>query len=103
MQEDERLKIFVGELREHFGEHLKRIILFGSRARGDNVEDSDYDFLLIFDQMTSEIKESIRDLTGEMLYTYNIVLSVFSFTEENLYRRRYSPFIMNAQKEGVVL
>lgn len=103
MVRDEKLKIFIKQLKERFGEHLKKIILFGSRARGDDTEGSDYDFLLIFDEVSLKVRESLRDLTGQMLYEYNVVFSVFAFTEETLYRKRYSPFILNAQKEAVLL
>jgi len=44
-----------GRLREHilgaFGRRVRRIILFGSRARGDALPDSDYDVLVIFDDL----------------------------------------------------
>lgn len=103
MVKDEKIENFVEELKKRFGENLKKIILFGSRARGDSTEGSDYDFLLIFNEVTPEVKDSIRDLTGEMLYEYSVVFSAFPFTEEILNRKRYSPFIMNAQKEGVLL
>lgn len=38
---------------------IERIILFGSRARGDAGEDSDYDFLIVMD---TDIKPSRRGL-----------------------------------------
>ncbi len=103
MAKDEKLEIFIGRLKERFGEHLKKLILFGSKARGDDVKGSDYDVLLIFDEISLGVKEDIRDLTGEMLYEYNAVFSAFPLTKEALYRKRYSPFIINAQREGVLL
>ena len=33
--------------KEHFGENLMCVLLFGSRARGTARDDSDYDFLII--------------------------------------------------------
>ena len=103
MVEDKKLEIFVGRVKKLFEGHLKKAILFGSRARGDSVEGSDYDFLLIFDNVTPEVKENISELTGEMLYEYSVIFSAFPFTEESLHKKRYSPFIINAQKEGVLL
>ena len=40
------------------GYKVERIILFGSRARGDYNEDSDYDFLVILKQNISHNDES---------------------------------------------
>lgn len=39
----------VAALSEAFGEHLFAVVLFGSRARGDAREDSDWDLLVIAD------------------------------------------------------
>lgn len=103
MVKDKILRIFIRQLRKEFGNHLKKIILFGSRARGDNAKESDYDLLLIFDKVTPVIKDKILDIEGEVGYTYNVVFSAFPFTDKDLYRKRYSPFIMNANREGVLL
>ena len=43
INEKKILELFRGEMKQCFGDHLKEIILFGSRARGDHTEDSDYD------------------------------------------------------------
>lgn len=40
------LQIIKKTIQEIVGENLSRIILFGSRARGDNRPDSDYDLLI---------------------------------------------------------
>ncbi len=37
----------ISELIARFGYHVERIILFGSRARGDAGPDSDWDFLIV--------------------------------------------------------
>jgi predicted nucleotidyltransferase len=44
---------FKVEIRKFVGSNLKRILLFGSYARGDAVEGSDIDLLLIFKTLTS--------------------------------------------------
>jgi predicted nucleotidyltransferase len=42
---NEVLDYFVREMRERLGTHLKKIILFGSRARDDEIAKYDYDFI----------------------------------------------------------
>lgn len=103
IKQDENLRHFLFKLEAHFKENLKRVILFGSRARGDSAEDSDYDLLIILDKVTPETNELIDELSGEMLYEYNAVFSVFVYTEKDLDSREYSPFIMNLRKEAVEL
>ena len=44
--EQEVLNLFTKELRRHLGDRIIRILLYGSRARGDNAPDSDYDCLV---------------------------------------------------------
>jgi len=101
--EDKYLEIFVNKIREKCGQNLKRVLLFGSRARGDSEAASDYDLLLIFDEVGPEIKAFISDLEGEMLYQYSSLFCAFPLTEADLKRKRFQPFIMNAQKEGIPL
>lgn len=100
--QDKKLKIFIDQLRKRFGQNLKRIILFGSRARGDYTEESDYDLLLIFEKMTPEIKKYVDQIEDEMLFSHGVLFSTFLFTPEELEEREFEPFIMNATKEGSV-
>jgi len=43
------------EIRKFVGSNLKRILLFGSYARGDAVEGSDIDLLLIFENNVKKV------------------------------------------------
>lgn len=54
-----------------YGERIERIVLFGSRARGDAVSDSDYDIALFLRDMTDRWQElgRLADLRYEMLGT----------------------------------
>ncbi len=100
--QDKKLNIFIDQLRKEFGHNLKRIILFGSRARGDHSEESDYDLLLIFEKVTPEIKKYVDEVEDEMLFSQGALFSTFLFTPEELEEREFEPFIMNATKEGMV-
>lgn len=102
-RKDKNLEIFLEKLRAEFGKHLQRVILFGSRARGGHSEESDYDCLLILDEVTPGVKEILNAIEGEMLYEYGAVFSAFLLTPEDLERKRFEPFIINARKEGVML
>jgi uncharacterized protein len=39
------------ELEKLYGNRLRKVILYGSRARGDAHEESDYDFLAVLDSL----------------------------------------------------
>lgn len=78
MTADPVLTRFRAALRKIYGERIERVVLFGSRARGDARPDSDYDvlvFLKDFDMASrhkemgriSEITADIIRDTGEMI------------------------------------
>lgn len=100
---DKVLQIFLRKLKENFGSNVKRVILFGSRARGDFEEFSDYDLLVVFKKLSKEVKDSLIEIEGEMLYEYGAVFSAFPLSEADLKKMKFEPFLINAQKEGVVL
>jgi predicted nucleotidyltransferase len=100
---DSNLELFKERLQKKLGDNLIRIILFGSRARGDNDEYSDYDCIVVVKENNKSIKEAILDIESDILYEKNAVFSAFSYTEDELALRRYMPFIINVNKEGIAL
>ncbi len=64
---DRNIDEFLSRVRGRFGERLKRVILFGSRARGDYTEESDYDFILVFDGKIDGIKAAVSDVVLDMM------------------------------------
>ncbi len=52
---------FVNTVRNTFKGRAKKIILYGSRARGDADEESDYDFLVLFEPFYDGQKKSKRN------------------------------------------
>ena len=100
---DRVIKAFTKSIRNKFKKRLKKIILFGSRARGDFSPESDYDFILVFDRISSIVKKYLSNLGAEFLLKHSAVITDIAVTENDLKKMKYEPFIMNAQKEGVVL
>ena len=100
---DEVLDYFVKEMKERLGTHLKQVILFGSRARGDETEGSDYDCLIVVDETSKNVKEIIDELAGAALYKHGAVFSIFPVEEKKLNLQKYNPFYMNIEKEGIIL
>lgn len=101
LKKDCNLEIFIRELRDYFKERLGKIIIFGSRARGDYSEESDYDCLIILKRIKPDDGKFLNNIEAKMLLSKYTLFSTFLFTEEGLKKRRYEPFLINAQKEGV--
>jgi uncharacterized protein len=80
--------------------------LFGSRARGDNRTDSDWDILILVDsgKITNEIEDQFRDGLYDIELDSGQIISTFiypkSLWESSL---RFSPLYKNVKKEGIQL
>jgi predicted nucleotidyltransferase len=100
---DKPLELFVEQIRKKLGSHLRQIVLFGSKARGGDVAGSDYDCLVVVDEVSKRLKDIIDEVTGEVLYEHNAVFSAFIVSEGERAAKPYSPLLLNIGKEGVVL
>jgi predicted nucleotidyltransferase len=82
------------------------VILYGSRARGDAQEDSDYDLLVLVDQeQDMELEKAIVDRLVPLEVRTGDVLTVLLYSRSQwdsaLYR--VTPFHKNVSREGVLL
>jgi len=71
------LSKFRAALNELYGDRIERVILFGSRARGDALPDSDYDVAVFLKDLSDRwaeadkialIATNVLDATGEVIH-----------------------------------
>ena len=98
---------FVNGINRILENRVKKIILYGSYARGDYRKNSDVDIMILTDLSEEEIVEMRTKLWD---YSYDIGLDndiVISSLLKNIDDFNYwldtLPFYMNIQKEGIVL
>jgi len=101
IQNDEVVQQFSSAVRKTLGKHLRRIILFGSRARGDNTEHSDFDFIIVLNNKNSNILDAIRSIEVEMMDIFNVLVSALVFSTEEWNERQTLPLGLNVQREGI--
>ena len=94
---------FAERTRSRLKNHLKKIILFGSRARGDFYEGSDYDFLIIVDKKEKTDEEMLLDIGVEFLNKYDVLIADIVCDEKEWERKKRFPIGLNILKEGVEL
>mgnify|MGYP002673103092 FL=1 len=98
---------FSEEVRKILGKSLRKIILYGSYARGDYTENSDIDLMILTtltDNEIEKIESNIYDLAFDFLMDYGVDISVVIKNEEQFnYWLGALPFYNNVQREGVVL
>ncbi|MBN2544743.1 MAG: nucleotidyltransferase domain-containing protein [Spirochaetes bacterium] len=97
---DKRAVFFADKIRKKLSSNVKNIILFGSRARNDHYEGSDYDFLIILKNKTSDIIDEIRDIEVDFLNEFDTLSSALIFNEEEWGKRKNLPIGLNIMKEG---
>lgn len=88
------------------GVPVRKIILFGSRARGESREDSDYDLLVIVAKPLTfrekvEVSEKIRDRLVGLNIASDIVVK--SEVDVEYYRNKIGSVVREALKEGVTI
>jgi len=102
MQRKDVVDYFVSELRDHFGEKILGVYLFGSTAKGTATSESDIDVLVVYSdidernllEIASEISFKIACEEGKLIET--IPMSKQEF-EQSLGR---SPFLWEVLKFG---
>jgi len=83
---------------------LDKIILFGSRARGDAARSSDMDLIVILDDLVDdETRDYVSDCAWEAGFEYGIVVVPFVFNKNEWDNgpERYSLFVKAVEMEGV--
>lgn len=101
------LNNFLKEVTQILGSRIKKIILYGSYARGDYNNSSDIDIMILTDLSDEEISKYSREIwekCADIEIDYGVVISplVRNIDEFNSWLD-VKPFYINIAKEGVVL
>lgn len=96
------LKQFRQAIEKVYGKRLKRVILYGSRARNEATQDSDIDLAILLDGDVVPGKEIDRmiDVITEINLNYGVLISVYPVSERN-YTSINSPLLLNIRREGI--
>lgn len=91
----------LARLEEKCGDRIRRVILFGSRARGDADGESDLDVLIV----TADGKEQVKAVTQQFGRDENFYGTTLIFSEEEYrnWQRLKMPLYVNVRRDGVEL
>ncbi|MBW4090815.1 MAG: nucleotidyltransferase domain-containing protein [Proteobacteria bacterium] len=97
---DPILSRFRAALDAIYGSRIERVVLFGSRARGDAKPDSDYDIAVFLRAPGSFWQEMgpLAEIEAEILYATGAVISAKPF-RAGAYRER-TPLMGEIRREG---
>src|SRR5574337_2040439 len=79
---DPVVQAFASELRTRLRHRIRRIVLCGSRARGQARDDSDYDILVVVDRRSPEVRPLILEIETSLLENYGALVATVLRTEE---------------------
>jgi predicted nucleotidyltransferase len=101
--DDPVLKHLRAALDEMYGERIERVVLFGSRARGDAHEDSDYDVAVFLRDMTDRFAEMDRlaDLGTDILNETGEFVHAMPYRAGSYDER--TPLMLVVRSEGIDL
>ncbi len=96
--------MFVAELQKLYGSRLKKVILYGSRARGEANDDSDIDLLVVLQPMGDFWEElhRINPIASRLSLEHDLLISALPVDLDE-YEGGYTPFFVNTRNEGVVV
>jgi predicted nucleotidyltransferase len=87
--------------------HIRRMILYGSRARGDAAEDSDLDLVALVDENSPELEQKLDEIAYSVMWDndFKPIISLKVFAEErfcNAAAKGFS-FYCNVERDGVTV
>ena len=96
---------FIALLKDRFSEHLSRVILYGSRARGDFRSNSDIDLLIVLKEAEGDVAhlaKRISSLASEFSFREDILLQVLVISEKEWKRPSFKTFLLleKIKREG---
>lgn len=82
-----------------------QLILYGSRARNEATEDSDWDLLILLDKPEIEQNDYRYVLYPLAAFGWNIgeTISPVMYTKDEWKKNSFTPFYKNVKQDGIVL
>ena len=99
--ERQALARLLARLEEACGDRIRRVILFGSKARGDADQESDLDVLIV----TADGGEQVKAVTQQFGWDEDLYGTTLIFSEEEYrqWQRLKMPLYVNVRRDGVEL
>ena len=89
----DKVDFYTNTLRNRLGSNLIRVILFGSRAREDSHEGSDYDFVVVVANKNDNVRDLVLETDVDFLNKYDELSAELLFSQQEF----------NIEREGVLV
>ncbi len=104
-QEKRALAEYLRRLKEEYGDMVVRVVLYGSKVRGDYGQESDLDLLVVMNSDDPHLLEAVGQLSFPLKLDYGVALSelIVGASRYDWMRRHEEPLFRNIRDEGVEL
>ena len=103
--ERKAVEAFVEALRRELDSRLLLLVLFGSKARGDDMPDADIDFLIVTEGDARDLEKRISQLSSAIDIEHNVLVNTLLFSRERWtdFAERRAAFWQNVQRDGMLM
>ena len=106
-RENRMVREFRERLPAQIRPHVRKLIVYGSRARDDGDDDSDLDLVAIVDEKTPELENALDDAAYDVMWEFDfrpvISLKVFSQDSFQAAADKGFSFYKHVLEEGVAV
>jgi len=105
MEIEHILREFKRKIVELYGQRLKKVVLYGSYARGQaDDEHSDIDLAVVLAGTVEPCEEIDRmaDIFTDLNLEHNVLIAVYPVSEIN-FEKVESPLLINVRREGITV
>ncbi|MBI5648880.1 MAG: nucleotidyltransferase domain-containing protein [Chloroflexi bacterium] len=104
-RERRALAEYLARLREQFGDQVQRVILYGSKVRGDFDAESDIDLFVVFKELDQTREDVLSRLVLDVDLKYDVLVSDFLVNQARFERmaKIHEPLYQDVMGEGVDL
>ncbi len=96
---------YLKRLEKQYGEQVVRVVLFGSKTRGDFDGESDLDLLVVIRSGDKHFREELERVGFEIDLEYDVILSdmIVDLKRYELMQKIKEPLYQSIEKEGIDL
>jgi len=105
LKEKQVIEEFKERVKKKFTDEIIKIVVFGSKARGDDEKNSDIDILVITSSDDWRIGDEIREIGYDLdeQIDYRLSIQVIPESHINYLKSNNFQFIKNIESDGIVI